>query len=242
MLRKRNDYRRLPGTQREECYLPLIRIQRIPINESTLIHRRNCGDIADGLVAECSPSPSVDFSTSCRTTSSPTNPSVGDAQWWAERRRGLGRVSWPATGVISNYPTVGAGHRMRAMKTILSQAAGAVLAAIVVLAAGYIWKNIQSGGLVKAMGGATGDEIARIEQSVGILEKVATSNAAGIEYLGAKKQVCDALVTEEYQPQPVCPADMYQLMAWCSGDCNADDVRVTVCCNQTPLEETEWDG
>lgn len=41
---------------------------------------------------------------------------------------------------------------------------------------------------------------------------------------------CRAYPSEEYEPFHLCPAGTESLASWCSGDCNADDAKVQICC------------
>lgn len=51
-----------------------------------------------------------------------------------------------------------------------------------------------------------------------------------IDVLSQRQTVCRALPREDFEEYATCDDNEYQLMNWCSGDCNADDARVTVCC------------
>ena len=52
-----------------------------------------------------------------------------------------------------------------------------------------------------------------------------------VKRLDSQKLTCEATPREEFQEKSIsCTADYYKLAEWCSGDCNADDARVTLCC------------
>lgn len=50
------------------------------------------------------------------------------------------------------------------------------------------------------------------------------------------KLSCRALPREDHQSFATCAADEKELTKWCSGDCNADDARVTLCCKYSVVE------
>ena len=67
-------------------------------------------------------------------------------------------------------------------------------------------------------------ELGKTQEKVGQLSK-------NVESLDSQKLTCEAIPREEFQEEfASCAADYYKLAEWCSGDCNADDARVTLCC------------
>lgn len=62
-----------------------------------------------------------------------------------------------------------------------------------------------------------------------------TTDGSLIKMLGGaaiENLQCKAYPTEEHHPPKQCTAETFKLVEWCSGDCNADDARVTICCNR----------
>ena len=98
---------------------------------------------------------------------------------------------------------------------VKSHMIGAILGALVVAAGAAIWGALAEGGLVKSLGGATSSELAEVRQQLDTHPRELT---------------CEALVSEEFQKRPTCNSG-YQMTQWCSGDCNADDAQVTLCCD-----------
>ena len=43
---------------------------------------------------------------------------------------------------------------------------------------------------------------------------------------------CEALPVEDDKDYARCSPGTRELMRWCSGDCNHDDAKVTICCRQ----------
>ena len=50
------------------------------------------------------------------------------------------------------------------------------------------------------------------------------------------KLSCKALPREDHQSYQTCAAGEKELAKWCSGDCNGDDARVTLCCKYEVME------
>ena len=69
------------------------------------------------------------------------------------------------------------------------------------------------------------------------LRKEVGQLSRNVKRLDSKKLTCEAKPREEYQEFASCAADYYKLAEWCSGDCNADDAIVTLCCKYT-IDET----
>ena len=70
----------------------------------------------------------------------------------------------------------------------------------------FVWERATDGSLIRALGGAVAEDITKRLES------------------------CEAFPREETQPFAQCRSGTFQLAEWCSGDCNADDARVTICC------------
>lgn len=85
-----------------------------------------------------------------------------------------------------------------------------------------------------------GDLLAELEkhpQAESLIEEVGNFSKE-VKRLNSKKLTCQATPREESQEKSVsCAANYYKLAEWCSGDCNADDARVTLCCKYI-IDET----
>jgi len=56
-----------------------------------------------------------------------------------------------------------------------------------------------------------------------------------IKYLGGaviENMQCVAHPAEDFQSYRPCMKDEFTFAEWCSGDCNSDDARVTICCKK----------
>ncbi|MDE0145306.1 MAG: hypothetical protein OXL95_05495 [Nitrospira sp.] len=66
-------------------------------------------------------------------------------------------------------------------------------------------------------------------QAKNLIEKVGQLSK-NVKSLDSKKLICNAKPREDHKGYASCDADYYELAKWCSGDCNADDAKVTLCC------------
>ncbi len=92
----------------------------------------------------------------------------------------------------------------------------AFMVLVLLSAAVGAWQWVTDGSLIKWLGGAVVADI--------------TSAESG-------RLQCTALPAEETQPPRQCGAGQFKLVEWCSGDCNSDDARVTICCSQSGESE-----
>ena len=46
----------------------------------------------------------------------------------------------------------------------------------------------------------------------------------------ARAGTCTAYPREEYESYASCPGGSWELVRWCSGNCDGDDAKVTICC------------
>ena len=73
-------------------------------------------------------------------------------------------------------------------------------------------------------------ELEKHPQAESLIEEVGNFSKE-VKRLNSKKLTCQATPREEFQEKSVsCAADYYKLAEWCSGDCDRDDARVTLCC------------
>lgn len=73
------------------------------------------------------------------------------------------------------------------------------------------WEKATDGSLIRWLGGAVIEDITKLK---------------------TRRLQCEAHPVEEFQPTKQCEAGQFKLVEWCSGDCNKDDARVTICCSQ----------
>ena len=90
-------------------------------------------------------------------------------------------------------------------KNFLLNFAASIVAILFVGLATLAWERASDGSLVKALGGAVIADI---------------------------KQQCTGHPVEDFEPYAQCREGTYELLRWCSGDCNDDDAKMTICCNQ----------
>ena len=95
------------------------------------------------------------------------------------------------------------------MKINYSTVIAPILIALILAAGAIIWESVSEGALIRNLGGVT---------------------SADLDMVKNRKLMCEALVSEEFEEPPTCSAG-YTLASWCSGDCNADDARVALCCH-----------
>ncbi|MCY4226298.1 MAG: hypothetical protein OXF20_01125 [Gammaproteobacteria bacterium] len=114
------------------------------------------------------------------------------------------------------------------MKEFLLSVAGAVVAVLVTVILGTVWDKTQAGGLIKALGGATSEEVRDLVTQTSDNRKLITA-------IGSQRLSCKTLVAEEFQPYQECQSQYFELARWCSGDCNADDAKATMCCQNTNM-------
>ena len=100
---------------------------------------------------------------------------------------------------------------------IKSNVTAAVISAAIIGVALGIWEVVADGSLIGLLGGATTGELTEIEKELATYPR---------------ELACDAYPREEHSPPSTmnCKSG-FKLAEWCSGDCNADDARVTLCCN-----------
>ena len=72
-------------------------------------------------------------------------------------------------------------------------------------------------------------ELEKHPQAEDLIKKVGELSK-NVKKLNSKKLTCKAKPSEDFQKFASCEADYYRLAEWCSGDCNADDAKVTLCC------------
>ena len=107
------------------------------------------------------------------------------------------------------------------LEQIKSQVIGGIVTAVVIAFAVLVWEKATDGGLISALGGATKTEVGAVTQAVDGLRK---------ELLG-RRLACTAHPKEDRSKWATCASPKFELTRWCSGDCNADDARVTICCS-----------
>ena len=100
---------------------------------------------------------------------------------------------------------------------IKSNVIAAIISAAIIGTALGIWEIVSDGGLVRALGGVTADELSEIKKELGT---------------HPRKVACEAHPREDFSQQRTMNCEPgFKLAEWCSGDCNDDDAMVTLCCN-----------
>lgn len=83
-----------------------------------------------------------------------------------------------------------------------------------------IWDGLADGGLVKALGGATNQEVA----------------ALAAVTVSPEDWSCKTLVSEDEEQFRQCAEPQFELTRWCSGNCDNDDARAVICCTKPSAE------
>ena len=122
-------------------------------------------------------------------------------------------------------------------KEVLLRTAGSLLAGLILLLLAAVWDGVRSGGLIAFLGGATSDEVKAVSQEVKAVTVVAADNRQGVSAIGNRRLSCETLVAEEHQSYRECKQTQFELTRWCSGDCNADDAKATICCRYLDVKK-----
>lgn len=100
------------------------------------------------------------------------------------------------------------------LKTIVTGAASALLAAAIIGVGAWMWNSLSDGHLVRLLGGVTLHDLPP-----------------------PPMLVCEAFARPYHSqwgrtPGDACPEPLngYAMADWCSGDCSSDDSKVTLCC------------
>lgn len=91
------------------------------------------------------------------------------------------------------------------LQGLSKQVIAGLISLIIASLAIVAWEWVTDGGLIKSLGGAIVSDL---------------------------KQQCTAHPVEEFQSYVQCGDGEYELLKWCSGDCNSDDARMTICCKE----------
>ncbi len=127
----------------------------------------------------------------------------------------------------------------RIWENIVAGLVTTVIIALVVLIGQQAYKFATDGSLIELLGGiaksdvenlATKDDIEGLVTTFAVTSVLANRTAVGLNELKGRRLSCEALPREDEQKPASCSKG-FKLAEWCSGNCDKDDARVTLCCD-----------